>query len=95
MTWARRAGGVASNHSQKPLRPSGSVRSTVNGAELLVVQQRRNREQGGFGVAHTVRQATRMTSSMRGPQCRWKIAEKIDDVVHDEVFVAAGRSSRG
>ena len=32
MTWARSAGGVDSNHSQNPLRPSGSSRPAVNGA---------------------------------------------------------------
>src|SRR6266536_2612724 len=82
MIWARSGGGVLSYHSQNPSRPSGSSRPTVNAARnCLSLSSGGTRVSVALAWRIRVRHATRSTSSMRGPQCRWKIFEKIDTML--------------
>jgi hypothetical protein len=91
VTWARRAGGVASNHSQKPFEAFGVGQvGGEGGAELLVVQQRWHGEQGGVGVAHHGQAGhAHDVIDARPPVALEDRGEDRDDVVDDEVFVAA------
>ena len=94
MTCARSGGGAGLVPFPEPAQPFRVVE--VGGercAELLVVAAAAGRGSGWrWRWRIRVRHATRRTSSMRGPQCRWRRScEKIDDdVVHDQVVVVAG-----